>query len=542
MFSAGQKRPRSCSASENVDDYHINKDDDKNSDNVTSPHPCLSFLASSTSTTDDSHAFSVHNSDSKTFGTILIANRDIPPHSLLFRLPSQFLVTHDAVYATELSQLIRDSVQHLNAPVKTSVSTTASCDASIRDLNDSNDNVTKNINNNHFTDDDNEDNNKRPTRQQQELQISPEELTWINMVYWRVSSEPTSHQIYLKSLSTVPPNVSSWSKSLQDCLIGTNVYAVLDDESAGNHEDDDEHHQPVVDGNVSVVKTLLGKLDQIRTVVGKEQLMTEQHLMERPQQRIANDSSTTNSERNPKWTDVILKVLHEDSETSIFTLESLGWARGHFLSRRFPATMKNLGTNDNDNNKMPNVPSTGMQNNNDHDGKKARSNSSTPKHHLAGYGNANSMFIPILDLMNHTPVRTNACSIEMTDDGMYLQVFTGDLPLQHGDELFYCYSSAAETGGLSNEILLQGYGFCLEDNPADTVSVKISTMGDGAQSRNTGSAFWIGRGGVSAIPSAMWRALAGSTKPAQGDVDDETKNDDDPIEIGSGDLNLYCST
>jgi hypothetical protein len=187
---------------------------------------------------------------------------------------------------------------------------------------------------------------------------------------------------------------------------------------------------------------------------------------------------------------------------------------------------------------VPNVPSTGMENNNDHDEKKARSNSSSPNHHLAGYGNAKSMFIPILDLMNHTPVRTNACSIEMTDDGMYLQVFTGDSPLQQGDELFYCYSSAAETGGLSNEILLQGYGFCLESNPADTVSVKISTMGDGAQSHNTGSAFWIGRGGVSAIPSAMWRALAGSTKAAQGDVDDETKNDDDPIEIGSGDLDL----
>ncbi|KAI2488978.1 hypothetical protein MHU86_25620 [Fragilaria crotonensis] len=416
MFSAGQKRPRSCSVSENVDDHHINTDDNKNSENVTSPHPCLSFLTSSTSTIDDSHAFSVHNSDSKTFGTILIANRDIPPHSLLFRLPSQFLVTHDAVYATELSRLIRDSVQHLNSSVKTSVSTIASSGARSRDLNDFNDNVNEsksNSNTQGIHDDDN--NNKRPTQQEQELQISPEELTWINMVYWRVSPEPTSHQIYLKSLSTIPPNVSSWSKSLQDCLIGTNVYAVLDDESADNHEDD-ERHQPVVDGNVSVVKTLLKKLDRIRTVVGKEQLMTEQQLMKLPQQQIANDSSTTDSERNPKWTDVILKVLQEESKTSIFTPESLGWARGHFLSRRFPATMKNLGTNEND--KVPNMPSTGMKNNNDHD----RSTDSMPNLHLAGYGNANSMFIPILDLINHTPVRTNACSIDMTDDGMYLQV------------------------------------------------------------------------------------------------------------------------
>lgn len=28
------------------------------------------------------------------------------------------------------------------------------------------------------------------------------------------------------------------------------------------------------------------------------------------------------------------------------------------------------------------------------------------------------------------------------------------------------------------EILLQGYGFCLADNPADKVSAKISTMGE----------------------------------------------------------------
>lgn len=69
--------------------------------------------------------------------------------------------------------------------------------------------------------------------------------------------------------------------------------------------------------------------------------------------------------------------------------------------------------------------------------------------------------------MNHTPVRTNARSIEMTDDGDHVQVCNEDSQLRQGNEWFHC--------GLSNEILLRGYGFCLEENPADAVSVKICT-------------------------------------------------------------------
>lgn len=83
---------------------------------------------------------------------------------------------------------------------------------------------------------------------------------------------------------------------------------------------------------------------------------------------------------------------------------------------------------------------TGIENNNNHD--------DSLNHQLAGYGNAYSTFIPILDLMNPTLVRVNACSLEITDDGMYMQLFSGDSPMQWGDELkhvffpmiFYCRS------------------------------------------------------------------------------------------------------
>ena len=341
------------------------------------------------------------------------------------------------------------------------------------------------------------------------------------MVYWRVSPEQTSHQVYLKSLSAVPPNVSSWPKSLQENLIGSNVYAVIDESGEHRH----------VDGNVSVIKNLLAKLDRIRTVIaGKQrQQQQEQH---HPKGQDARTRSTLDPQDSVSS---LFTVLEEGPGPCIFTEESLRWARGHFLSRRFPATMPNLVNLHHHAQVADDRSSIGSKKDHHHH-----------HHHLAGYGDATSMFIPVLDLMNHTPMRNNACSLKMTPDGMHLQVFSGDLALQCGDELFYCYSSA-ETGGLSNEILLQGYGFCLADNPADTVSVKISTM-DGEQCRG-GNAFWIGRGGVSAIPSAMWKALAGimtkeSLVHADNDKnkhhDDNNNNNDqeESIEIGSGDLNL----
>ena len=358
-------------------------------------HPCLDFLPAGP------RAFAAV--ESETHGTTLVANQALPPHSLLFRLPSKFLVTYEAVCATALSKVIREVV-----------ATTS------KDDNDSTSSII----------------------------MSPEELTWLNMVYWLVSSEKTSHQVYLKSLSVVPPNVSAWSQPLRDELIGSNVYAVLDESGKSDN----------VDGNVRVVQNLLIKLERIRDVLKK---------------------------KNTTEDSVVCGILLEAPESSIFTATSISWARGHFLSRRFPELLD----------KFRNTVKT--------------------ENHLAGYGNATSMFIPALDLMNHTPVTTNACTIEITPD--YLQVCTCDLPLKSGDELFYCYAE----GGLSNEVLLQGYGFCLPNNPADTVSVKICGTSETP-------AFCIGRGGASAIPSDMWRAIAGMN----------SATDDENIEIGSGDLEL----
>jgi hypothetical protein len=453
MATAGQKRQRSSSADEK-------KGIPKDGKIGTASHPCLEFLMAQAGS--EGHPFSVRFSE--IFGTTLVASKALPPHSLLFRLPSQYLVTYDVVCATTLSKVIRECLILLN-----------DCK------------------------------NKSPNSSSNEsIQISPEEFTWLNMVYWRASPETSSQQVYLKSLSNVPPNLAAWPQSLRDGLMGSNVYAVIDESGESNH----------VDGNGRVIQNLLAKLDRIRSVLhGCHSVTTE----------AIHEKSIAGS------------ILAKDTESSIFTEESLSWARGHFLSRRFPASMKNLA----------NLHKEGSSNN-----------------HLAGYGDATSMFIPVLDLMNHTPMKENACSLEMTDDGRYLQVCSGNLALKRGDELFYCYSEA----GLSNEVLLQGYGFCLPNNPADTVSVKISlksTNGNtSARRADSPPPFHIGRGGVAAIPSELWRTIANlaatsSTTPTTSSSEEEEipyndekatarQNDEDDgkqesIEIGSGDLHLLLT-
>jgi hypothetical protein len=129
--------------------------------------------------------------------------------------------------------------------------------------------------------------------------------------------------------------------------------------------------------------------------------------------------------------------------------------------------------------------------------------------------------IPILDFMNHNPCKKDTCTAEISADGLTLEVRTGEKVLETGDELFYCYGET-----LSNEMLLQAYGFAIPINHFDTVSVQISNHKDSATSS---PAFCIPRGGISSVPSEMWKAIAGvSSSP----------NDDEEgaIEIGPEDL------
>jgi hypothetical protein len=368
--------------------------EDENGVNSQSVHPlCLKLLPPNQNA---NLPFSVRYDE--TVGSTLVANRALPAGSLLLNLPVEFLITFDTTLSTPLSKIIQ-SLEH--------------------------------------------------------IQISPEELTWLNMIAWR-NGDDGPQKSYLESLSKIPPNCSAWPLALQNELIGCNIYSVLD--TSGTSDG--------VAGNVCIEKRLLELLQIIRATLPK---LEKSHV----------DS-----------TSLAYQMLMK-ADDSIFTASSIQWARGHFLSRRFPDLRRIKSPLTSANDKF-----------------------------LDGYGGKLSTLIPILDFMNHNPCKKDTCTAEISKDGLTLEVRTGETALETGEELFYCYGDS-----LSNEMLLQAYGFCIPDNQFDTVSVEISNDNDSATSS---PAFCIPRGGVSSIPSEMWKAIAG--------VSSSATNDDEAIEIGSGDL------
>lgn len=316
-----------------------------------------------------------------------------------------------------------------------------------------------------------------------DISISPEELVWLNMIAWlNDKDENNPRRIFLQALSKVPPNASSWPTFLQEQLKGSNAYSVLD--SSGANDD--------TPGNVSAVKNLLNLLGDIRASI---------------QTKRPNSKNDADDEALSKATEILV----ENPASSIFTEESISWARGHFLSRRFPdlqpkidAFAQHQDQGEGDSLKDLVAKAT------------AARATSAPLQHLNGYGGKLSTLIPILDLMNHRFDKASTCTLEVTASGVEMR--TGETTVEKGQELFYCY------GDKSNEVLLQGYGFCVSDNENDTITLKLRTDETGTTSKT----FSIGRGGAEAIPVELWCAIAG--------VDPQREGADQALEIGSGDL------
>ena len=77
-----------------------------------------------------------------------------------------------------------------------------------------------------------------------------------------------------------------------------------------------------------------------------------------------------------------------------------------------------------------------------------------------------SILVPVIDLLNHKP------QTPIYWDSTYKEEFklSPGVPISKGEELFNNY------GPKSNEELLFGYGFCIEDNAFDTVALKLSNI------------------------------------------------------------------
>ena len=160
-------------------------------------------------------------------------------------------------------------------------------------------------------------------------------------------------------------------------------------------------------------------------------------------------------------------------------LAEIRWARGCYLSRRFPPRLLDAA-----------APLTG----------------------------APGVLLPFFDLLNHG----KGTEIEWRGDGTSVSFAAGATGILPNAEIFNNYGSKA------NDELLLAHGFALENNEHDRVALKMTVAsGDG---RRTLGPFYLRRGGY--FPRALWRALADPTgDPASSDSDSPPEIDAEAVEV-----------
>jgi hypothetical protein len=159
-------------------------------------------------------------------------------------------------------------------------------------------------------------------------------------------------------------------------------------------------------------------------------------------------------------------------------LAEMRWARGCYLSRRFPPRLLDAE-----------APSAG----------------------------APGILLPFFDLLNHG----TGVEIEWRGDGTSV-AFAAGAAIAPNSEIFNNY------GSKPNDELLLAHGFALENNEHDRVALKM-TVASG-DSRRTLGPFYLRRGGE--FPRALWRSLADPTgDPASSDSDSPPEIDAEAAEI-----------
>ena len=159
-------------------------------------------------------------------------------------------------------------------------------------------------------------------------------------------------------------------------------------------------------------------------------------------------------------------------------VEEMRWARGCYLSRRFPPRLLDAK-----------APSAG----------------------------APGVLLPFFDLLNHG----KGTEIEWRGDGQSVAFAAGADGIEPHAEIFNNYGSKA------NDELLVAHGFALEDNEHDRVALKMTmASGDG---RRTLGPFYLRRGGD--FPRALWRALSDPSETASSDSDSPPEIDAEAVEV-----------
>ena len=177
----------------------------------------------------------------------------------------------------------------------------------------------------------------------------------------------------------------------------------------------------------------------------------------------------------------VLAVEHERVQallTHKVPLADMRWARGCYLSRRFPPRLLDAD-----------APSVG----------------------------APGILLPFFDLLNHG----KGTEIEWRGDGTCVSFAAGAAGILPNAEIFNNYGSKA------NDELLVAHGFALENNDHDRVALKMTVASGG--SRKTLGPFYMRRGGD--FPRELWRALADPSETASSDSDSPPEIDAESVEV-----------
>ena len=162
-------------------------------------------------------------------------------------------------------------------------------------------------------------------------------------------------------------------------------------------------------------------------------------------------------------------IIPEDDDQR-FSLEMIDiqdvlWARNHYLSRRYPGEYGQFSSNSED--KLQEF-------------KRERD--------LQDLG----AYVPLLDLLNHKNIKNGKEWLTFDLDDRYLTVLT-NFDVNEHMELYSNY------GSKPNEMLLYAYGFSIENNIFDSVSLKLCFMNEKNAVKDYG-VFYILKNGIEGVP------------------------------------------
>jgi hypothetical protein len=187
---------------------------------------------------------------------------------------------------------------------------------------------------------------------------------------------------------------------------------------------------------------------------------------------------------------------------SVFNRESLLWAYGHYVSRRYPGKY-------------------GLHHS--HRGDECPDGRETALENLG-------VLVPALDILNHGDGSVQWLRLERSEEQTQTLQVICNVPRKRGQEMYSNY------GSLSNEKLLFAYGFALKNNPFDEVALHLVVGSSNAPPTDYGITY-LTRGGIQdGVPPHVWKVL--QTLRDEEDEDEEEEGEGEAIQIDAFELDL----